>query len=98
MISSSLSEISKFLSGEKTIEKFENFELNKESIIPAQISHYLKNILLTTHDGSHRGNVDAHINDLKTPYLFKSILFQLLDVLIWFKYHIDQKPITKTGN
>ena len=91
----SLSEISKFLSGEKTIEKFENFKLNEESIIPAQISYFLKNILLTTHDGSHRGSVDAHINDLKTPYLFKSILFQLLDVLIWFKYHVDQKPISK---
>ena len=91
----SLTEINKFLSGEKTIEAYENFKLNEESILPTQISHYLKNILLTTHNGSHRGSIDAHINYLKTPYLFKSILFQLLDVLIWFKHHIDQKPITK---
>lgn len=91
----SLTEISKFLSGEKTIENFENFKLNEESILPAQISHYLKNIILSTHDGSHRGNIDAHINYLKTPYLFKSLLFQLLDVLVWFKQYVDQKPITK---
>ena len=32
---------------------------------------------------------------LKTPYLFKSLLFQLLDVLVWFKQYVDQKPITK---
>lgn len=87
--------IRKFLSGKKTIDAFENFKLNDESILPTQISCYLKNIISSTHDGSHRGNIDAHINDLKTPYLFKSLLFQLLDVLVWFKQYVDQKPITK---
>ena len=89
------SEISKFLSGENTIDAFKNYKLREESILPSQISNYLKTIILATHSGSHRGNADAHIINLKTPYLFKSILFQLLDVLIWFKQYVDQKPTTK---
>ena len=32
---------------------------------------------------------------LRTPYLFKSVLFQLLDVLVWFKQYVDAKPKTK---
>ena len=88
-------EISKFLAGENTIAAFENYKIKKESKLPEVISNYLKSIISATHDGSHRGKIDAHINELKTPYLFKSLLFQLLDILVWFKEHVDQNPITK---
>ncbi|MDC0652219.1 hypothetical protein OAP29_01605 [Flavobacteriaceae bacterium] len=91
-----VSEISKFLAGQDTIDAFANYKLKEGSIIPKQISDYLKNIIPLTHSGSHRGKVDAHINSLRTPYLFKSILFQLLDVLVWFKQYVDTKP--KTNN
>ena len=87
-------EISKFLAGQETIDAFQDYRIKKESILPTVISNYLKNILSATHDGSHRGKIDAHINELKTPYLFKSLLFQLLDVLVWFKEHVDQNPVT----
>ena len=63
--------------------------------MPPIICDFLNNIIHNTHDGSHRGKVDAHVKDLKTPYLFKSLLYQLLDVLVWFKEYIDQKPPTK---
>ena len=88
-------EISKFLAGENTIAVFENYKIKKESKLPEVISNYLKSIISATHDGSHRGKIDAHINESKTPYLFKSLLFQLLDILVWFKEHVDQNPITK---
>lgn len=87
-------EISKFLAGQETIDAFQDYRIKKESILPTVISNYLKSILFATHDGSHRGKTDAHINELKTPYLFKSLLFQLLDVLVWFKEHVDQNPAT----
>ena len=92
--SPALTEISKFLARKETIYAFQDYRIKEESILPTVISNYLKSILLATHDGSHRGKVDAHINELKTPYLFKSLLFQLLDVLVWFKEHVDQNPVT----
>lgn len=90
-----VSEISKFLAGQDTIDSFANYKLKEDSILPKQISDYLKNIIPLIHSGSHRGKVDTHVNSLRTPYLFKSVLFQLLDVLVWFKQYVDTKPKTK---
>ena len=94
-----INQTSKFLCGqeqdERTSEIYKRHKLNEEAIVPNQIAYYLRNILSVTQDGSHRSNIDAHVSALRTPYLFKSILFQLLDVLVWFKQYVDTKPKTK---
>lgn len=91
---------SKFLCGqvqsENTAAVYKKHKLNTGAVLPLQIAYYLRSILTVTQDGSHRSNVDAHVNTLKTPYLLKSVLFQLLDVLVWFKQYVDAKP--KTNN
>src|SRR5699024_6086643 len=48
-------------------------------------------------DGQHikknlKLHVDEYITQTKSPYLFRSLTFQLLDILIWFKNFIDQNP------
>ena len=94
-----INQTSKFLCGqeqdERTSSTYKKYKLNEDAIVPKQIAFYLKNILSVTQDGSHRSNIDAHVSTLRTPYLFKSVLFQLLDVLVWFKQYVDAKPKTK---
>ena len=63
-----------------------------EPIFHPKLANYLKTILTITQAGSHRSNIDHHVRTVKTTYLFKSVLFQLLDVLVWFKIYIDSDP------
>jgi hypothetical protein len=94
-----INQTSKFLCGqeqdERTSTTYMKYKLNESAIVPNQIAYYLRSILSVTQDGSHRSNIDAHVSSLRTPYLFKSVLFQLLDVLVWFKQYVDAKPKTK---
>lgn len=87
-----LNESSKFLSG-KFIEK--GFQHNEGTHLPDQINDNLKSILSITQAGSHRSKIDEHIKILGTPYLLKSVLYQLVDIIIWFKIYVDSKPKTE---
>lgn len=94
-----LNESSKFLAGKAAdgtpfIEK--GFQHLEDTHLPLQIASSLRSILSVTQAGSHRSNIDLHVRTIKTPYLFKSVLFQLLDILTWFKVYADSNP--KTGN
>jgi len=51
--------------------------------------------LSITQNGSHRSTIDQHVKMLNTSYLFQSVLYQLLDVIVWFKIHIDSSPKTE---
>mgnify|MGYP005990426175 CR=1 FL=1 len=93
-----INESSKFLSGKNhkgelfTEKGYQHLE---ETHIPEQVSAMLWNILNITQDGSHRAKIDAHVKSLNTSYLFQSVLFQLLDVIVWFKIHVDGNPKTE---
>jgi hypothetical protein len=94
----SINESSRFLSGKNhkgelfTEKGYQHIE---ETHLPVQISSMLWNILSITQDGSHRAKIDAHVKYLNTSYLFQSVLYQLLDVIAWFKIHIDSNPKTE---
>jgi truncated hemoglobin YjbI len=94
-----LNQSSIFLAGqdqhENTDPIFKQYRNLEETHLPQQIAYFLRSILYTTQDGSHRSLTDKHVKDLKTPYLFKSVLFQLMDVLAWFKIYVDSKPKTQ---
>ncbi|SIQ92977.1 S1 domain-containing protein [Maribacter ulvicola] len=90
-----INETSKFLSGKNHKGELfteRGYQHNEETHIPVQISTMLWNILSATQDGSHRSKIDLHTKSLNTPYLFQSILYQLLDVIVWFKLHVDSNP------
>lgn len=93
-----LNQTSIFLSGKEQHERTENrFKQHRHlegTYFPVQISNCLKNILTVTQPGSHRSNVDDHIRSLRTPFLLKSVFYQLLDVIIWFKLYVDSNPPT----
>jgi len=93
-----LNESSKFLAGKAadgspfTEKGFQHIE---DTHLPSQIVSYLRSVLFVTQAGSHRSNIDLHVRTIKTPYLFKSVLFQLLDLLAWFKIYVDSNPKTE---
>ena len=90
-----LNESSKFLAGKAAdgtpfIEK--GYQHSEETHLPLLIASSLRSILSITQAGSHRSNIDLHVKTIKTPYLFRSVLFQLFDVLTWFKLYVDSNP------
>lgn len=85
---------SKFLAG-----KLLSYKLEGEILHPT-IAFSIKNILQVIQDASHSEGelslrVDQHVKELSTPYLYKSLVYQLLDVLIWFKSYADRNPNIK---
>jgi hypothetical protein len=60
-----------------------------------KLLNYLRSILSVTQAGSHRSEIDLHVKTIKTPFLLKSVFFQLLDVLAWFKMYVDSNPKTE---
>jgi cold shock CspA family protein len=94
-----LNQSSIFLAGgeqhEKTDAVYKQHRHLEETHLPPPVAAFLKNILSITQAGSHRSAIDKHVQFVKTPYLFKSVLFQLLDVLVWFKMYVDSSPKTE---
>ncbi|WP_395625722.1 hypothetical protein [Daejeonella sp.] len=91
-----LNQSSIFLSGQDQYEKtdlvYKKYKHLPETHLPKQIVSYCRSILGVTQDGSHRSDIDLHVKNIKTSYLFKSVFYQLLDLLIWFKNHVDSNP------
>jgi hypothetical protein len=90
-----LNESSKFLAGKDAdgvLFNEKGFQHLEETHLPKQIAFYLRSILSVTQAGSHRSDIDLHVKTIKTPFLLKSVFFQLLDVLAWFKMYVDTNP------
>lgn len=91
----SLNETSKFLSGRNVDGEYFNekgYKHLEETHLHPQVSYYLKTILYNTQAGSHRSVTDKFVKEMKTSYLFQSTLFQLMDLLVWFKKYVDSNP------
>lgn len=94
----SLNETSKFLAGKSPDGTFfieKGYQHLEETHLPKQIAFYLRSILSVTQAGSHRSEIDLFVKSIKTSYLLKSVFFQLLDVLVWFKIYVDSNPTTQ---
>lgn len=91
-----LNQSSIFLAGhdqhKKTSEDYKQHRHLEKTHLPPQIADNLRSILTITQSGSHRSNIDDHVRAVKTPFLLKSVFFQLLDVIVWFKMYIDSNP------
>lgn len=94
-----LNQSSRFLAGQDQCENTDTFFKQhkhlEETHLPKQIAFYLRSILLVTQAGSHRSDVDFYVKTIKTPFLLKSVIFQLLDVIVWFKMYVDSNPKTE---
>ena len=92
-----ITQTSKFLSWNSTKEAgnaVEGLILKKSSLPPIVISELIYYLVRITNPASHRSYIDSHLNSVSTDYLYKSIKYALLDVIIGFKSFIDKKPLT----
>ena len=86
-----INQSSTFLSGKHSVYKWNN-DINP---IHPTICNLIYQFLKTVQDGSHEfpGQLQLKINDFvninKTDFLYKSTLYQLLDILVYFKQFID---------
>ena len=70
----------------------------EQGLIHPTIGFLLKQLKPVTQDAEHGNNeklglkVDDFVTNSKTPYLYRSSLNQLLEVLAWFKKFIDEHP------
>jgi len=70
----------------------------KSDVIHPTIAFLLRQLKDITQDAEHniqdklRLKTDDFITIIKTPYLFRSSLNQLCDILVWFKKFIDDHP------
>jgi cold shock CspA family protein len=90
-----LNESSKFLAGkgpDGALFSEKGYQHLEETHLPKQIAYYLRSVLSVTQAGSHRSDIDLHVKTIKTPFLLKSVFFQLLDVIVWFKMYVDSNP------
>ncbi len=93
-----LNESSKFLAGkgsDGSLFSEKGYQHLDETHLPKQIAYYMRSILSVTQAGSHRSEIDLHVKTIKTPFLLKSVFFQLLDVMAWFKMYVDSNPKTE---
>ncbi len=77
--------------------KHDRFSI-KEGVIHPVIISSIYSFLQITQDASHEIpeklnlKVGQYVDEMKTPYLYQSTLYQLFDILIWFKHFIDDHP------
>ena len=94
-----LNQSSIFLAGQEQNENTDSIYKQhrhlEETHLPSQIAYYLRSILSITQSGSHRSYIDQYVRTVKTPFLLKSVFYQLLDVLVWFKMYVDSNPKTE---
>lgn len=54
-----------------------------EKIIPVYIQRAIHTCVAVTNPGSHRTKTDADVKDGKAPYLIRSQIYNMLDILYW---------------
>lgn len=92
-----MNETSKFLSGKNakgTLHIVKGFQHKNQTHLPLQVASNLWSILAVVQPGFHRTSFETHITELDSRYLLNSMVYQLFDVLLWFKKHVDSNPKT----
>lgn len=71
----------------------ESYREDKKSFIHPLISNNIHQILKVTHDAAHyngnKFNIGKYLPNSNSDYLYRSTIYLLFDVLLWFKDFID---------
>lgn len=71
---SNLNECSRFLGRAELVEK---------GLVPIYIQRSLHSVVTIANDGSHRLSIDSDTKEGRAPYLIRSTIFELLNILYW---------------
>ena len=66
-----------------------------EQIIPIYVQRSIHSLVAVTNPGSHRSKTDSDVASGYSPYLIRSLIYEMLNVLCWCKnfIHIDSETI-----
>ena len=67
-----------------------------EKIIPVYVQRAIHTCVAITNPGSHRTKTDADVKDGKAPYLIRSLIYNMLDILYWCRC-IPSKDFKQTA-
>ena len=56
-----------------------------ETIIPIYVQRAIHTCVAVTNPGSHRTKTDSDVKDGRAPYLIRSLIYNMLDILYWCK-------------
>lgn len=56
-----------------------------EEIIPVHVQRCIHSLVDVTNPGSHRTSIDSDVASGKTPYLIRTLIYEMLNVLCWGK-------------
>lgn len=56
-----------------------------EEIIPVHVQRCIHSLVDVTNPGSHRTKIDSDVASGKTPYLIRTLIYEMLNVLCWGK-------------
>ena len=78
----------------ETMNDQSKFLCRKEmtQIFPIYCQQILYPVVSVCQDGSHRLIIDNDVRSRKAPYLLRSTIFSICNLLIWLKNFIDQAP------
>jgi cold shock CspA family protein len=91
----SLNESSKFLAGKKNNDEYfeeKGFIHLEGTHLPEVVAYLIQGLLHHTQSGSHRSVIDRHLRLVQNTFLMKGLVYQLMDVLTWFKIYVDGNP------
>lgn len=63
-----------------------------QNYVPVYIQRNIHSVVQIAQEGSHRLSIDKDVTDGKCPYLLKSTVFELLNILLWYKDFSDRYP------
>jgi cold shock CspA family protein len=71
--------------------------IHEEEFIPPLIAHTFHRLLDVIQDASHnegdlRLKVDHYVSTSKSSYIYKSCVYQVLEIIVWFKNLKDEYP------
>ena len=70
---------------------------NMSDIIPVHIQRSLHTCVDVTNPGCHRTECDSAVKEGRAPYLIRSLVFDLLNILYWCKDLPPEKDREKTA-
>jgi hypothetical protein len=60
--------------------------------VPVYIQRNIHSVVVISQEGSHRLTIDNDVQEGKSPYLFKSTVMELLNIILWYKQISDEHP------
>lgn len=60
--------------------------------LPVYIQRNIHSVVQISQEGSHRLSIDNNVTEGNAPYLLRSTVFELINILLWYKAFSDRYP------